>query len=210
MFIDIIDALRCPNPHEESWLVASAAVTEGRDIMEGVLGCPVCRAEYPIHAGLVEFTHLPASATPTASASDEQAMRLAALLDLTNVRSFAMLVGSWGTQARALHDLVDAPILLVNPPAGIELGDGLSAVTCGPVMPVARRSAHAIALDAAVSPALVVSALSAVRIGGRIVAPATIERPSEVTPLVQDDSLWVGENTAAAEGLVSLRRGGIP
>ena len=210
MHIDIIDALRCPNPHEESWLVASADVTEGRDIMEGVLGCPVCRAEYSIHGGLVEFTGLPASTTPPAPSSDEQAMRLAAFLDLTNVRSFAMLVGSWGNHARALHELVDAPILLVNPPAGTGLGGGLSALTCGSVMPVARRSAHAVALDATVNPALLASALSAIRVGGRVVAPATLERPSEVTPLVQDESLWVGEITTAAEGLISLRRGGVP
>jgi hypothetical protein len=210
VFIDIIDALRCPNPHEESWLVASANVTDGRDIMEGVLGCPVCRAEFSIHGGLVEFTGLRASTTPSATSSDEQAMRLAAFLDLTNVRSFAILVGSWGSHARALHDLVDVPILLVNPPADVELGGGLSAVTCSAVMPVARRSAHAIALDAGVTPALVASALSAVRIGGRVVAPSTLQRPSEVTALVQDESIWVGEIATAAEGLVSLRRGGIP
>lgn len=209
MHIDIIDALRCPNPHEESWLVASADVTEGRDIMEGVLGCPVCRAEYSIHGGLVAFTRLPATMTPSAPSNEEQALRLAAFLDLTNVRSFAMLVGSWGNHARALHQLVDAPILLVNPPAGIELGGELSAITCGSAVPVARRSAHAVALDATVDPALVASALSAVRVGGRVVAPSTLETPSEVTLLVQDESLWVGEMATAAEGLISLRRGGV-
>ena len=45
MFVEIIDLLRCPNAHAESWLVAAAARTVGRHIVEGTLGCPVCEAE---------------------------------------------------------------------------------------------------------------------------------------------------------------------
>jgi hypothetical protein len=37
MFIELVDALRCPVPHEESWLVASADRMEARHIVDGTL-----------------------------------------------------------------------------------------------------------------------------------------------------------------------------
>jgi len=45
MFSELVDVLRCPRPHEESWLVLAAHRLDGRDIMAGVLGCPVCHAD---------------------------------------------------------------------------------------------------------------------------------------------------------------------
>ena len=205
MFIELVDVLRCPNPHQESWLVASSDRMSGRDIMEGLLGCPICRAEYPIRGGVVQFA--PASRLGRDEpSSDEQAMRLAAFLDLSNARSFAVLLGDWGNHARAVQTLVDVPLLLVNPPPGVDLGGGLSGITCARALPLAHRTAHGIALDAGVDADFVLSALAAVRAGGRVVAPVTLELPDGVTPLVRDEELWVGETGVAAEGLVPLRR----
>jgi len=55
VFIELVDALRCPRAHEESWLVLAMSRIEGRHIQEGALGCPVCHAEYPIHEGIVDL-----------------------------------------------------------------------------------------------------------------------------------------------------------
>src|SRR6476620_4400515 len=55
MFIELVDALRCPNTHEESWLVASADRMEARHIVSGSLGCPICKSEFPIRDGVVDF-----------------------------------------------------------------------------------------------------------------------------------------------------------
>jgi len=44
VFVELIEALRCPRPHEDAHLVASATRTEARHIVDGVLGCPVCGA----------------------------------------------------------------------------------------------------------------------------------------------------------------------
>ncbi|HEY9229313.1 MAG TPA: hypothetical protein VIP11_21880, partial [Gemmatimonadaceae bacterium] len=55
MFIPLVDVLRCPVPHEETWLVASIDRAADRDIVEGMLGCPRCLAEYAIHEGVVLF-----------------------------------------------------------------------------------------------------------------------------------------------------------
>src|SRR6478672_1403328 len=56
MHSELVDTLRCLSVHEESWLVAAADETEGRHIMRGVLGCPVCHARYPIERGIADFS----------------------------------------------------------------------------------------------------------------------------------------------------------
>jgi hypothetical protein len=44
MHIEFIDLLRCPNPHEETWLVAALHRMDGRLVIDAKLGCPVCSA----------------------------------------------------------------------------------------------------------------------------------------------------------------------
>src|SRR5215218_3019294 len=97
MFIELVDALRCPIAHEESWLVAAAARMEYRHIVTGTLGCPVCHAQYPIERGVVDFRRDRGPGTASQATPDERgATRLAALLDLTDGGGFAILLGQWG------------------------------------------------------------------------------------------------------------------
>src|SRR3954471_5210085 len=117
MFIELIDALRCPNKHEESWLVASAPRMEAGHIVEGVLGCPVCTAEYSISDGVVDFRRDKAGPLPAGVQGDaETAMRLAALLDLSDAQGFAVLLGTWGAHAHELSAIVEVPLIVVDPP----------------------------------------------------------------------------------------------
>src|SRR6476661_835620 len=115
MFIELMDALRCPVPHEDSWLVASATRMEARHIVEGVLGCPVCHAEFPVHRGVVDFRRGGTSPAPHGESMRDatQAMRLAAFLALSDATGFAVLLDAWGAQAPALRELVDTPLILV-------------------------------------------------------------------------------------------------
>ena len=55
-------------------------------------------------------------------------MRLAAALDLTDPRMVAVLYGAWGALAPVMRGFSPAHLLLVNPPAGIVSGDGVSVV----------------------------------------------------------------------------------
>ena len=106
MFIELIDALRCPVPHDESWLVAAATRVEARHIVEGTVGCPVCKAEYPIHDGVADFRSGEAAPLAAPSAPDaELAMRVAAMLDLADSQGFAVLLGAWGSQATELSGI---------------------------------------------------------------------------------------------------------
>jgi uncharacterized protein YbaR (Trm112 family) len=210
MFIELVDALRCPAAHEESWLVASATRTEARHIVEGMLGCPVCRAEYPIRRGVVDFRRAPrAGSAPIASAHEPaQAMRLAAFLDLAGPLGFAVLVGAWGAQAPALRELVELPLVLVDPPVGIEGEPGVTVIRCDGELALAQGAARGIAVDTG-DAARLTSAVRATKVGGRIVAPATVPIPAGVRELVRDSTLWVGEKEPAGSPLVTLhvRRG---
>src|SRR5690606_30679279 len=98
MHIEIVDALRCIVPHEETWLVASVESWQGRQIQTGTLGCPVCRATYPVRDGVADFTG--AASTPVvargASAGEhavdeDEVLRVAALLDLRDAGGIVLL-----------------------------------------------------------------------------------------------------------------------
>jgi uncharacterized protein YbaR (Trm112 family) len=209
MFIELVDALRCPTPHEESWLVASADRMEARHIVEGTLGCPVCRAEFPIHDGVVDFRRRTHGPTPPGTAPDpEQAVRLAAFLDLADASGFAVLVGAWGAHAPLLRAQVDTPLVLVDPPADVVGEPGVSVLRCDGELPLAAGAARGVAIDGG-SEARVTSAVRATRAKGRVLAPTSVALPDGVRELARDDALWVGEREAVASPIVTLhvRRG---
>ena len=211
MFIELIDVLRCPNAHEESWLVLSAGRIDGRDVTEGVLGCPVCAAEYPITEGVARFEHESRNDAVAVSPSEAEALRLAALLDLATPRGYAIVIGTLGGSAPALRALTEVPLLLVNPPPGIEMGNGLSAVTIDSdwtTLPLAPSSARAIALDEATTPRQLLAAVQVVRPPGRILAPTALALPESVSALARDDRQWLAERRPASResAIIPLER----
>jgi uncharacterized protein YbaR (Trm112 family) len=211
MFVEIVDALRCPREHEESWLVLAARRTEERHVLEGTLGCPVCRAEYPIHDGIADFTESTTRQRAAAAALHTMppADHLAAMLSLGDAMGFAVLIGAWGARADELLELLDAPpLLLVEPPAGVVMGHGLSGIRAGATLPLATGAARAVATDS-LEMMRVADAARITRVGGRLVAPAESRVPEGVRELVRDDVVWVGERLALPSAPVTLhvRRG---
>lgn len=210
MFVELIEALRCPQPHEETQLVVSASRTEARHIVDGVLGCPVCGAEFVVSHGVARFGE-PAATTPRERPDAETAMRLAAFLELTDARGFALLCGRWGAHVDGILRLTDAPLVLVNPAPGAPPDVPAGIVMTRDAMPFATSSARALALDPHGTGDFARSAVRAVRPGGRVLGPVTLELPTGVTELVRDDRVWVGEKDAApdhpaAPRLVSIKR----
>ena len=211
MFIELVDALRCPRPHEESWLVLSATRLEARHVLEGTLGCPICHAEYPIEGGIADFrvkertSPIDASAMPEIPAPEE----LAAMLALTDPLGFVVLVGAWARRADALLDLLDAPpFLLVDPPEDVAIGPGLSGIRAGIELPIAAGAARGVAVDDT-TPARVQSAARTTRAGGRLVAPVHAFLPAGVRELARDSRVWVAEREATPSAPIALhvRRG---
>jgi uncharacterized protein YbaR (Trm112 family) len=204
MFIELVDALRCPVPHDESWLVASVIRMEARHIVEGTLGCPVCSAEYPIHDGVVDFRRRPGQLSSGDAPHDpEFAMRLAAMLDLADAQGFAVLLGDWGSNAAELAAIVETPLILVNPSADVSGAPGISVLRCDGEIPIAAGAARAVAIDDGHS-ARVASAVRATRVKGRVLAPVSVELPEGVNELARDEAVWVGEREAVDSPLVTL------
>lgn len=219
MFVELIESLRCPRPHDEApeappQLVASTSRTAARHIVDGVLGCPVCGAEFVIKDSVAHFGESPPPPPPPATTAAERpdaetAMRLAAFLELTDAHGFALLCGRWGAHTDAILKLSDTMLVLVNPPPGVPADVPAGVVMARDALPFAAASARAVALDAGASAAFVASAVHAVRAGGRVIGPASLEVPSGVTELVRDATMWVGEKTAASDPtprLVSITR----
>ena len=132
MFIELVDALRCLRPHEESWLVAAVERFEGRYIERGSLGCPICRAEYRIEHGAADFRAGDAGDVgdvggvgdagdvgDVGEVGDEgpidDVLRVRALLDLSEPGGTIVLAGRSAALAAALEDEVDVNLLLLNP-----------------------------------------------------------------------------------------------
>jgi uncharacterized protein YbaR (Trm112 family) len=208
MFVELIESLRCPRAHEESPLIASAERTVDRHIVEGMLGCPVCRAEFPIIDGAALFGE-PLTPTPMGEPSAETAMRLAAFLELTDARGFAVICGRWATHADRLRRIAETALLLVNPAKGLS-ADVAGVIWARDHLPLAAGSARALVLDDTASPQLIQSAVQAVRAGGRVVGPASLTLPAEVLELARDDRMWVAERTAPdvpVPRLVAIKRG---
>ena len=209
MFIELVDALRCPADHEESHLIASASQMSARHVLEGELGCPVCHARYPIEGGEARFTGTPAlqarsSTAPRADAED--GMRCAALLALDGPGGFAILEGLTARFAEAVAAIVgDVPLMLLNPPAGIRAMPGISIVRAGAKLPLAQSSARGAATGDA-NPALLGELARVLRDGGRLIAPAAALLPEGIHELAHDDREWVAEKRPTPK-VVSIGRG---
>lgn len=208
MFVELIELLRCPRAHQETPLVASSLRAEARHILDGVLGCPVCHAEFPIADGVALFGEA-ANPTPDEAPDAAIAMRIAAFLELTDARGFALLCGGWGAHVDFIRRLSDTPLVLVNPPAGVSTGVAAGVIHAPDAVPFAGLVARALALHQQASDEFAASAVRAVRSGGRVLAPATLPLPSGVAELARDDRMWVGEKAAPPEPTsrpVAIRR----
>ncbi|MDZ7630837.1 MAG: hypothetical protein U5K74_05630 [Gemmatimonadaceae bacterium] len=92
MFTELIDTLRCPNDHDDSWLVATSTRSDQRHIVEGRLGCPVCRQTFLIVDGVAQF-RAPVAIPPIDALDEDAAFRIAAQLHLVEAPSPILLTG---------------------------------------------------------------------------------------------------------------------
>src|SRR5438094_3955666 len=119
--------LRCPETHEEAFLVMSTGEMVGRMVRSGILGCPICRREYAIVRGVVNFSGpgtgeglpprekyaFPVGARPRSI----DAQTLQAHLDLSGPGDYVVLVVSAGRDAVGLaRDIAGLPSGPARPP----------------------------------------------------------------------------------------------
>jgi hypothetical protein len=212
--LELVDALRCPAAHEESHLVASIDRLVGRSIAEGSLGCPVCRRTFPIRdfaawfAAPEQGAPLAPPSGPDVPADDDALARAAALLDARTPGALFLLCGERARVATLLALAYDVHCVALNPPPGVDAGDGVSLLHTGDRVPLVSACVAGAALDAAAGarPAFLASVVDAVRAGGRVVGPASVPPPANLRVLAADASDWVAARPGLPAAPVPLRR----
>jgi len=209
LFIEILDLLRCINPHEDTWLVASLKAVSNRFVLDATLGCPVCHAEYPIRRGIADFrvggeiAHQPSDNSPSVKSREELATRIGAFLNATEPGATLVLGGSWAEAAQDLSVMTETRILAVNPSRRVEESESVGLLKVSREIPLAAASVLGAAFDASFSAETISSAVKAVRPGGRIVGPVAVDAPRDLAILARDGDYWVAEKPAE---MISLRR----
>jgi uncharacterized protein YbaR (Trm112 family) len=199
VFIELIDLLRCINAHEDTWLVASFETVSNRFVLDASLGCPSCSAHYPIREGVADFSAgvvLPSCDAERAAEShrrEELATRAGAYLDVTEPGATIVLGGLWAYAAQELSDMAEVRVLALNASDEVKESPTIGLVRVGSEIPVAPGSVMGVALDAWFPVKIVDSAVRAVRPGGRIVGPAVVPPPPELSVLAHDDRYWVAQ-----------------
>lgn len=143
MFIELADHLRCPEDHDEQYLVLLPDSVERRWIVSGTMGCPVCGREWRLEAGVWRFGDTPA---PPGDLAGLDAAGLAALVGLGGPGGYLAVAGAPGALWRELGELVPGVALVaVNPPAAVADEAGVSVLR-GPRLPLKTRSMRGVVL----------------------------------------------------------------
>src|SRR3982751_3538536 len=145
MHILLTDILACPRCGPEFGLVLLADRVEERRVLEGRLGCPNCREQYPVRGGELDArlsAAEPASTDGAAGASDDvastaddpgAAVRLAALLGLAEAKGTVLIAGPGAALAAEGAALVPEleVVALAAEPVGGEEQPGVSRIAAG-------------------------------------------------------------------------------
>jgi hypothetical protein len=212
MFIELVDSLRCLDPHEETWLVAAASRMDGRHIVDGLLGCPVCRREYGIRDGTAWFSarqpgrDAPDLTTFAGTADEAGVMRAAALLGLSDPGGTVVLGGSWTAYADAVAGLGASHVVVLNAQVSDSSPQEVSSIVVDDRLPFGGGALRGVAVDGELaSAALLASAAASLRSRGRLIAPSGAPVPDGVDVLARDDRHWVAERTVVASPPIALR-----
>ena len=144
MHIDLTEMLRCPEPHDEAFLVMSTGEMRGRMVRSGLLGCPVCGREYPLIKGVARFSGI-GEQRAVSSALPVDAESLQALLDLSGPGGYVVLVGNAARHAVGLAGLMGGIHFVgIDAPPDVEELPVLSLLSCDSMIPLRRAMARAV------------------------------------------------------------------
>lgn len=190
MFIELTDHLRCPADHEEAFLVLIPGRMEGRRVIEGHLGCPVCGWGTAWDDGIPDFRGRPAASGPAAGGgaiSDHSeasagaggpafdAGAALALLGLDGPGGWVAFAGRTGALAHAFAELLpNVNIVAVNPPPAVTSHATVSIIRSD-AWPIKQRSMRGVVVGedaAALAAAAIGSVLPGLRAAGEGTAPS--------------------------------------
>lgn len=204
MHIELTEMLRCPEDHREEFLVLSTSEMNGRMVNLGLVGCPVCRREFEIIDGIVDFTevltgerqHRAVRRTPAQPTTPVDAQSLQALLDLGGPGGYVVLGGSAARHADSLASLMGGIHFIgINAPADIEELPVMSLLQTDEVIPLRGGMARGAVIGAELSRTHWVGEAARILLHGRrlVVESEQPTLPQSVRQLAVGQGLWVGE-----------------
>jgi uncharacterized protein YbaR (Trm112 family) len=198
MFIELTDHLRCPADHEESYLVLLPDRIEGRSVLAGQLGCPVCGRTYELKDGVLDFGGARDAAEP--GVLDAEGIRT--LTGLQGPGGYLVLVGSVGRLWREVAELnPGVALVVVNP--GDEVGDasGLSVLRSGRI-PIKSRAMRGVVLSRPYGgdPHWIGEAARVVLPGLRVVGEGADPPASMIDLMASAGGVWVGTSRKGVSG----------
>jgi uncharacterized protein YbaR (Trm112 family) len=153
MHIALTDVLTCPRCGPGFGLILLADSVSERRVLDGSLACSNCRERYPIVDGFAELRTPPwpaAAPESPAPGSAEDAFRLAALLDLTEMSGLVLVAGRDVRLAQPLAALGERLEVVASSPAahGWPESAGVSRLAAGTPLPFFGRAFRGVAITA--------------------------------------------------------------
>jgi hypothetical protein len=200
MFIELAELLQCPENHESMPCVVAPDEMDGRRVVSGTVGCPVCKIEHKVAEGIVGFGEDPLLGV--GSRSDDltiermpQVDDVQALLNLSASGGYVVLVGSGSRLAEELaRNTVDVHYVGVNPPPELRETESLSLLRSPRIFPLKDNSVRGVLIGREyVRNRWMDDAGRVLAPNGRLVAVLDELSASGVRQLAVGDGMWVGE-----------------
>jgi len=190
MFIELTDHLRCTADHPEQYLVLLPNRMEGRRVVGGDLGCPVCGRVVRVDNGIADF----GDAAPSDGKTSLSADALAALIGLSGPGGYVALAGGVTSLASSLAALLPGVrLVLVNPPVGTEDAETGSVIRATR-LPLKSASMRGVAIGADLAPISewITDAARAVLPGLRVIGEGGEPPAAGLEVLGKAGGVWVG------------------
>jgi len=194
VFIELAEYLRCPNNHEDVYLVLATGAMKGRAIRYGTLGCPACRAEFLVVQQTVKFGAPPPVTAPSTPLPPPDAVN--ALLALDSPGGYVSLVGSATGLAQDLAGYMrGVHFVCVNAAQEITPSITRSLTESTATIPLRSAVARGVVLGGEYAlPGWLAEAARVVLRGQRVVVlTETVSAPDGVRRLASGRGMWVGQ-----------------
>ena len=190
MFIELTDHLRCPEDHDEAYLVLLPDSVVQRSVQSGELGCPVCHRTLYIKDGILDVGDGPPADAAEATLDGAS---VAALTGLGGPGGYLVLVGPIAGRWREIEDVLNGvSMVAVNGPASLADARGLSVLRSAR-LPLKSASMRGVVLSGIYGsdPAWVREATRVLLPGLRVVGEGAEPDPALVDVIASAGGWWV-------------------